>query len=135
MSDLEYDSIIDSIDENYSAFDMHSNALMRLRNYLSHSKNQFESHCCDDPKRHLWNGILKNLSNTRSKDVINDLVIKTGLDSRQVRDFYRNQRKRYILPISKLLDEEIHDLMKIMLDSNPPCNQAVGEIYEIEIND
>ncbi|OHS99080.1 hypothetical protein TRFO_08657 [Tritrichomonas foetus] len=39
-------------------------------------------------------------------DNINEIMEKTGLSARQIRDYFRNQRKRYFAKISGLIDDD-----------------------------
>lgn len=120
LQDFDYDNILTVFDNETSLYDNESYGIFQLK------KKMIENSLNTPPNPYsLLNSFFFQIINNPylNPEDVKKLHEKTGLSERQIRDYFRNKRKRFIQPIQNLLNEDINkfnekdnDLTKIIND-------------------
>ena len=108
---LNYDEIVKVMDLQTEQFDNESEGLIRLKKFIDETKAEIKSNITlakNDPRILLKAHLIHNLNDPFVTPVdIDSLCQKCSLTKRQVRDFFRNQRKRFVSPLNSQFETEI----------------------------
>lgn len=122
----EYSDILYIFDSETSLYDNESNGILQIKKKMlekdvNHVSNSYS----------LLNHYFFQVANNPyvKPDVVRELCTKTNLSERQIRDFFRNKRKRFIKSTQDLLDEDINRLN----DNDQNLNKIIND-YLIELS-
>ena len=122
-----YNGLTYEMENHDIRYKSNSSSIMRLAQYCSKIKTSI-SHL-EQPTKELWVYLAKHINKPQlSSAEITELQERTSLERSQIRDFFKNQRKRYIIPISNALDEDFKKLAEILADDEESLNGYLNKI-------
>lgn len=106
-----------------------SNGVNSLLKYYKRLKSEIN----DEKEKPIYKVLKQSVLNNLDLKIvdptdIDKIIADTGLTARKIRDFFRNQRKRYIKPISEMLTEEFHQIVR---KANMPDQYIIDYINDL----
>ena len=113
-----YQGLVDEMSDINKRYKSNTSSVIEMANYCSviekKKKETFE------PTHLLWNFLSEHINDPSPKSSdIDKFINETGMTKEKVKNFFKNQRKRHLIPISQKLDRDFEILVNKINEDDP----------------
>ena len=128
-----YQGLIDEMSDFNIRYKSNSSSVIEMMNYCSViEKKKKELY---EPTHYLWEFLSDNINDPSPKTSdIEEFINKTGMAKEKVKNFFKNQRKRHLIPLSQKLDRDFEILVDKINEDDPTIDGYMQKISGMHDN-